>query len=98
MVCMAMEAEYEVQRTFKRAELTAFLCFLRKASGPNKVHVDNKEIIDGLRKGEKECVKPRAGDADLWIKIGEELHGLVEKRHLGGSGTCEGTLYEERKI
>ena len=37
-----MEAEYEVQRTIKRVELTAFLCFLRKAIGPIKVHVDNK--------------------------------------------------------
>ena len=39
----SMEAEFEVQRTIKRAELTAFLCFLRKVSGPIKVHVDNKE-------------------------------------------------------
>ena len=30
-------------------------------------------------KGEKECIKPRAGDADLWIKICEELDGLVER-------------------
>ena len=65
----SMEAEHVVQRTIKRAELTAFLCFLRKVCGPIKVHVDNKEIIDGLRKGEKECTKPRAGDAALWIKI-----------------------------
>ena len=37
--------------------------------------MDNKGIIDGLRKGEKkECIKPRAGDADLWVKIWEELH------------------------
>ena len=46
----SMEAEYEVQRTIKRAELTAFLCHLRKESGPIKVHVDNKGI-DGLRRG-----------------------------------------------
>ena len=26
----SMEAEFEVQRTIKRAELTAFLCFLKK--------------------------------------------------------------------
>ena len=68
-----MEAAYEVQRTIKRAELTAFLCFLRKVFGPIKVHVDNKGIIDGLRKGEKECIKPRAGDADLWLKIWENI-------------------------
>ena len=59
--------------------------------------MDNKGIIDGLRKGEKECIKPRAGDADLWIKNCEEIYELVEKRHLSGSGTCEGTPYEERE-
>ena len=32
-----MEAEFEVQRTSKRAELTAFLCFLKKVIGPIKV-------------------------------------------------------------
>ena len=61
-----------------KAALTAFLCLLRKVSGPIKAHVDNKGIIDGLRKGEKECFKPRAGDADLW-KIREEIHELVKK-------------------
>ena len=61
-----MEAEYEVQRTIKRAELTAFLCLTRKVCGPIKVYVDNKGTIDGLRKSEKECIKPRVGDADLW--------------------------------
>ena len=37
-----MEAELEVQRTIKRAELTAFLCLLKKDTGSIKVHVDNK--------------------------------------------------------
>ena len=75
----SMEAEFEVQRTIKRAELTAFLCLLRKVCGPIKIHVDNKEIIDGSRRGEKECIRPRAGDADLWIKIWEESHELVKR-------------------
>ena len=34
------EAELEVQRTIKREGLTAFLCLLKKAIGPVKVHVD----------------------------------------------------------
>ena len=38
--------------------------------------MDNKGIIDGQRKGEKECIKPGAEDADLWINIWEELHEL----------------------
>ena len=42
--------------------------------------MDVKGIIDGLRKGEKECIKPRAGDADLWLKKKwEELHELVKR-------------------
>ena len=28
---------------------------------------------------ERECPKPRAGDADLWIKIWEELHSLAAR-------------------
>ena len=64
----SMEAELEVQRTIKRAELTAFLCLLKKVIGPIQVHVDNKGIIDGLWRGEKKCVDPKAGDAHLWRK------------------------------
>ena len=46
-----------------------------------KVQVDNKEIIDGLWRGERErkYIDPKAGDADLRIKIWEELHLLVSK-------------------
>ena len=65
--------------TIKRAELTAFLCFLRKVCGPIKVHVDNKGTLDGLQKRKKEGIKPGAGDADLWIKMWEELHELVKR-------------------
>ena len=38
----SMEAEFEVQRTIKRAELTAFLCLLTRVIRPIKVHVDKK--------------------------------------------------------
>ena len=34
-----MDAELE-----ERAQLTAFLCLLKKVIGPFKVHVDNKEM------------------------------------------------------
>ena len=72
-------AEFEVQRTIKRAELTDFFCFLKRVIGPVREHVDNKSNIDGLRRGESKCIKPKAGDADLWIKIGEALHCLAER-------------------
>ena len=60
----SMDTELEVQRTIKRAELTAFFFLLKKVIGPIKVHVDNK------------C------DADLWVKIWEELHLLMSKEVL----------------
>ena len=45
---------------------------------------------------EKECIKPRAGDADLWVQIWEELPGLAE-RHFGGSRACKGATHEQTK-
>ena len=41
----SMEAEFDFQRTIKSAELTAFLCLLKKVIGPIKVHVDDKEFF-----------------------------------------------------
>ena len=61
----SMEAKLEIQRTIKRAELTAFLCLFKRVIAPVRVHVDNKGIFNGLRRGESKCIKPRAGDADL---------------------------------
>ena len=63
----SMEAEFEVQRTIKRAELTAFACLLNRVIGLISVYVDNKGFIDGLPRGDRECIKPRAGDVDLWV-------------------------------
>ena len=37
---------------FKSAELTAFLCHLRRIVGPTTADVDNKGIVDGLWRGE----------------------------------------------
>ena len=68
------EAELEVQRTIKRAELTAFLCLLNKVFGPIKVHVDNKEIIDGQWRGERKCIDPKAGSADIWTNVWKDWH------------------------
>ena len=43
--------------------------------------VDSKGIVDALRKGENECIKPRAGDAELCLQtiLSEELHELVKR-------------------
>ena len=75
-------AEFEVQRPIKRAELTAFLYFLKMLIGPITAHVDNKGIIVGSWRGEWRCTYPKTGDADLWMKIWEELHLLRSKEIL----------------
>ena len=61
------------------------------------MHVENKGNSDGLRKGEKECIKPRAGDADLWIKNWEELHELAIRGILVEVDHVEGAPHEETK-
>ena len=54
--------------------------------------------VNGLWRGERKCIDPEAGDAELWIKIGEELQVLMTRRNLGGSGACqdEGFMAESR--
>ena len=74
----SMEAEFEVQRTIKRAELTAFFALLKKVIGPIKIHVGNKGTIDGSRKGEKECFSQER-EMQTYGKIWEELHGVAER-------------------
>ena len=83
-----LDAELEVQRTIKRAELTAFLSLHRTAIGATMVHVDSTDIIDGLWRGEMRCIGPRAKDADSWILIWEELHRVHQ----------EGTLVEVEHV
>ena len=79
-----LDAELEVQRTIKRAELTAFLCLLRKAISLIVVHVDNKGIIDGLWRGEMRCSGPRAKDADFVdLDLGRVTQSSP-RRHTGG--------------
>ena len=60
-----LDAQLEVQRTIKTAELTAVWCLIREAVGPTMVHVDNKGIVDGLWRGVMRCIGPTAKNADL---------------------------------
>ena len=55
----AVDADLEVQRTIKRAELTAFLSLLRRIVGPTTAHIDNKGISVGLWKGERSALARR---------------------------------------
>ena len=78
-----VEAAFEVQRTIKRAALTAFLCLLKKfILDPLKYMSTTKKLIDGLWRGERKCIDPKAGDVNQWIKIWEELQLLTSKEIL----------------
>ena len=68
MVCMArLTLILRYSAPSNRQSLTAFLCLFRWIIGLTTGHVDNKGIIDGLRRGEVKCTGPQANDADLWI-------------------------------
>ena len=69
----------EVQRTIKRADLTAFIRHFRRRVDPTTVHVDNKGIINGLWRGEIKCIGPEAKDADLWLCIWEEVRRIHQE-------------------
>ena len=60
-----LDAELVVQRAVKIAELTAFWCLLGGIVGATTAHVDNKGIVDGLRRGEIKCIGPQEKDADM---------------------------------
>ena len=62
-----VEAELEVQRTTKRAELTVFLCLLNRVIGALKVYIDNKGIIDGLRRRERERERASSHEREMPI-------------------------------
>ena len=38
-----------------------------------------KELLMDYGEERERCIKPKAGDADLWNKIWEELHNLAER-------------------
>ena len=92
----SMEAAFEVQRTIKRAELTAF-CLLEKVIGPIKVHVDNKGIIDGLRRGERKMHQAKGGRCKFVDRDLGRIAPFGCERDCGRSGACQGTPHTERK-
>ena len=89
----SVEAAFEFQRTIKRAELTAFLCLLVSKNWTHQSACRQQGIIDELWRGERKCINPKAGDADLWTEIWEELRNLaagdilVEVEHVKAHST-----------
>ena len=75
----SMDAEFEVQRTTKRAALTAFLCLRKRVIGPIKVLVDKKELWMGYGE-DKETASNRELEMLIYgSRFGEELHRLAAR-------------------
>ena len=64
--------------TVLRAELRALLEILRITTGPLTIHVDNKEVVDGVALGEDWCCDARRDGADIWRMIWAILNDLGE--------------------
>ena len=80
----SVEAEFEVQRATERAE--------QKVNGPIKVQVDNKGIVDRLK-------KERHWFESWWCRRVDQNLGSVAsvnvERDTGGSGACQGAPRKE---
>ena len=49
--------------------------------GPVKIFIDNKAVVQGVKKGEDWCTSSRSSGADLWRQVWRylnELEGSVE--------------------
>ena len=83
-----------------RAELRALLEVLRVAVPPLKIFVDNKGVVDGVKKGEKWCTASGSTGADLWRKIwwmlneleGQEVSVVKVKAHTGWWDVLSGRI------
>ena len=63
-----------------RAELRALAEVLRIACGPLTVHVDNAQVVDGVRHGKEWCLDAKREGADIWREIWAILPGLENVR------------------
>ena len=94
----SVEAETRGPAHHQEERADGFLCLIKRVIGPIKVHVDNKGIIDGLRKGESMCIKPSEREMlILWIQVWERITWSGRKRHFARSGACKGASHQKRK-
>ena len=71
--CMAQGGRIRGSAHYLEGGVDSLLVLCQKSEWTHQGPCRQQGKIDGLRKGEKQCVKPRAGDADLW-KIWEVAH------------------------
>ena len=71
----------QVQRTIKRAEISALYMVLMKLCGPAEVFCDHRGVVQALNKGQVNCTRASQGRESVtrtreplgsrWRKIGE---------------------------
>ena len=76
----SMEAELEVQRTIKRAELTAFLCLLKKVMDPSRCMSTTKELLTVFGE-EKENVIPKLAMLICESRFGKRYTFQCQKKY-----------------
>ena len=52
---------------------------LRGLCAPATIHTDSMGILNGLHRGEKMCIAPRAEEADLWIGLWEGVEEVRDR-------------------
>ena len=93
----ALDANLEVQRTIKRADLTDFHFVVKRTIGQDTAHVDNQGINDRLHRGEMRCFRPTSKDVDLWIHIWEESQENTQSSISFKAQVCQSPSHEEGK-
>ena len=71
----SMEAEYDVQRTIKRAELTAFLCLLRKVIGPMQYAANFHCLVEEC----KDCEELQPKLKEKWSFVDRKNEGTKHR-------------------
>ncbi len=90
---------HELQPSVVRSELRAVLEALRLAAPPLRLHIDNKEVVDGFTNGRSWCTEPGRDGADLWRQIWDKwddigigIENLKVKAHTDEYAVDEGLI------
>ena len=57
-----------------RSELRALAEILRHTAGNLVIHVDNKQVVDGVQAGARRCCSATLKGADIWREVWRSLN------------------------
>ena len=92
-----LDAKLEMQRTVKRAELTAFLCLSGEVIGPTMVHCDNTGIVGWAVEGRNEVHWPKSEGRRLVDLDLERIAQSTPRRHIGEGRARQRASLSRRK-